>query len=249
MIFLFCIFLLSINDHAFFYKRYTPAFIKKAKRVATVSEFSKADIISHYKTEANKIDIVHNGVKDIFHSISSTEKEEIRNKYTGGKNYFLYTGSVHPRKNLMNLLKAFSIFKKRQQSNWKLVLAGRLAWKYEQFTKSLASYKYRDDVVVTGYLEETELAKLTASAYALVYPSLWEGFGVPVIEAMRSDIPVITSANSSMQEVAGDAALYFDPSDHTDIADKIMLIYKDENLRSRLIEKGKERSAQYNWNT
>jgi glycosyltransferase involved in cell wall biosynthesis len=237
----------SKRSHVLYYKHYTPAFLQKAKRIVTVSEFSKTDIISHYKTDPGKIDIVHNGVKDVFHPISITEKEQVQEKYTAGKNYLLYTGSIHPRKNLTNLLRAFSIFKKRQQSNWKLVLAGRLAWKYEHFTKSLASYKYRDDVMLTGYLEETELAKLTASAYALVYPSVWEGFGVPVLEAMKSHVPVITSANSSMQEIAGDAALYFDPSDHADMANKIMLLYKDEPLRSRLIEKGKEKVQAYNW--
>jgi glycosyltransferase involved in cell wall biosynthesis len=235
------------KSHLLFYKRYTPAFLKKAKRIITVSEFSKTDIISNYKVAEGKTGVVYNGIKDSFHSLSITEKEETQRKYTEGQNYFVYTGAIQPRKNLTNLLKAFSIFKKRQQSTWKLVLAGRLAWKYERFIESLKSYKYRDDVIMTGYVEEKELVKITGSAYAMIYPSVWEGFGVPVIEAMRCNVPVITSANSSMQEIAGDAALYFDPSDHTDMAEKIMLLYKDETLRARLIEKGKKAIEPFNW--
>ena len=148
----------------------------------------------------------------------------------------------------MNLLKAFSIFKKKQQSNLKLILAGRLAWKYESFVKDLKTYKYRSDVIMTGYLEEDELIKVVGSAYALVYPSLLEGFGIPVLEAMSCDVPVITSTNSSMQEIAKDAALYADPKDYHDIADKMMLLYKDEALRKELVQKGKRIVSEYSWN-
>ena len=122
----------------------------------------------------------------------------------------------------------------------KLVLAGRLAWKYESFTESLKSYKYRDDVILTGYLPEEELAGLTAAAYAMVYPSLYEGFGLPVAEAMQSGVAVITSSNSAMQEIAGEAALYADPTDINAIADQLKRIYKDETLRSELTVKGLE---------
>ncbi|MEI9944170.1 MAG: glycosyltransferase family 1 protein [Chitinophagaceae bacterium] len=235
------------KSHLLFYKRYTPKFLQRAKSVATVSEFSKQDIIAHYKTDAAKIDVVYSAAKDIFHPLDEHTKEEAKEKYTNGQNYFVYAGAIHPRKNLTNLLKAFSIFKKRQKSNWKLVLAGRLAWKYDQFVKSLESYKYRNDVVLTGYVEENELVNIIGSAYALIYPSVWEGFGVPVLEAMKCNVPVITSANSSMQEIAGDAALYAQANEHHDIADKMMMIYKDEALRNRLIEKGKQISTQYSW--
>lgn len=236
------------KSHLAFYKRNTPKFLEKAKSIVTVSEFSKKDIISHYKNiRETKIDVVYNGVKEIFQPISENEKERTKEKYTGGKEFFICVGALHPRKNLENLLRAFSVFKKRQQSGMKLLLAGRLAWKYEPFLEKLKTYKYRDDVVLTGYLDDLDLVKLLGSAYAMVYPSLFEGFGVPVLEAMGCQVPVITSLNSSMQEISKESALYCDPSSYNDIADKMMLLYKDENLRKKLIQKGKEISNQFRW--
>jgi glycosyltransferase involved in cell wall biosynthesis len=197
--------------------------------------------------DTEKIDVVYSAAKEIFEPASATVKEEVKNQYTSGKEYFLYIGAIHPRKNLVNLLKAFSIFKRRQKSSFKLVLAGRLAWKYDSFIQSLRRYKYRDDVIMLGYLSEDDLVRITGSAYALVYPSLLEGFGVPVIEAMKCSVPVITSARSSMQEIAGDAALYADANNPDDIADKMMLVYKDEKLRDELIRKGDAVAKQYSW--
>ncbi len=235
------------SEHVRFLKKNTPRFLKKATTIATVSEFSKKDITKHYGVAPNKIDVIYNGIKQIFQPVSLRIKESVREKYTDGKEYFIYTGAIQPRKNLVNLLKAFSIFKKRLQSNMKLVVVGRLAWKNNEFLQLISSYKYRSDVVLTGYLPEEELASLMASAYALVYPSLFEGFGVPVAEAMKCRVPVLTSEKTSMQEVASEAGLYFNPNDHADIANKMMLIYKDENLRNHLIEKGQTIATRYNW--
>ena len=230
-----------------FYKKYTPKFLARARGIATVSEFSKKDILTHYKIDPQKIDVVFSAAKEIFEPLTDEIRREVKNKYTEDKEYFVYAGAIHPRKNLMNLLKAFSVFKKRQQTNMKLLLAGRLAWKYGSFTESLKTYKYRDDVVLTGYVPEAELVNIIGAAYGMLYPSLFEGFGVPVLEAMQCEIPVITSANSSMSEIAGEAALYADANDHTDIAEKMMLLYKDERLRKELITKGSKTALQYNW--
>ena len=235
------------KSHELFYKRYTPLYLKKAKMIATVSHFSKKDIITQYKTADEKINIVYSAVKKIFHPLNIQQKEIIKEKYTEGKEFFIYTGALQPRKNLVNLLKAFSLFKKRQHSNWKLVLAGRLAWKNDDFLHLLKTYKYRNDIITPGYISESVLAQLTASAYAMIYPSLFEGFGVPVLEAMKSEIPVLTSANSSMQEIGEEAALYFDPLSVNDMAEKLMLIYKDEDLRNSLIQKGKQRAGEFSW--
>ena len=129
----------------------------------------------------------------------------------------------------------------------KLVLAGRLAWKSESFTSKLKSFKYRDDVVMTGYLEEKELASVIGAAYGMIYPSLWEGFGVPVLESMLCGTPVITSSNSSMEEIAGGAALLADPTDPADLAAQMMYLYKDETMRMDLIQKGFENAKRYSW--
>jgi len=215
--------------------------------VATVSEYSKKDIVEQYKADATGIDVVYSAAKEIFIPLGFEERQTVKEKYTGGTDYFVYTGAIHPRKNLLQLLKAFSVFKKKPQSAMKLVLAGRLAWQFESFTKNLKTYKYRDDVIMTGYLPEKELARLTASAYAMVYPSLLEGFGVPVLEAMQCQVPVITTAGSSMQEIAGEAALYADVTDPADIAASMILLYKNETLRNELIQKGQAIVKNYTW--
>ena len=219
----------------------------QAKSIATVSQFSKQDILRHYDISSEKINVVYSAAKQNFLPVSEEIKQETKGKYSGNKEYFLYVGAIHPRKNLLNLLKAFSVFKKRQQSSTKLLLAGRLAWKYDSFIKSLETYKYRDDVVLLNYLEENQLVRITASAYAVVYPSLFEGFGVPVLEAMQCEVPVITSSGSAMQEIACDAALFADVENYNDIAEKMMRLYKDESLRNELIQKGKNIARQYSW--
>lgn len=235
------------KSHLLFYKHYTARFLEKSKSIATVSEFSKKDIIEHYGIDEKKIDVVFSAAKDIFKPLNRQDSEEIKKQYTEGKEFFLHTGAIHPRKNLENLLKAFSVFKKRQQSSMKLVLAGRLAWKYDSLITKLKTYKYRNDVILLDYINEDVLAKITASAYALIYPSFFEGFGVPVLEAFQCEVPVITSSGSSMQEIAGDASLYADPENYTELAEKMMQLYKDELLRTSLIKKASNVVSQYTW--
>ena len=233
--------------HRIFYKRYTPLFLKKASVVATVSEFSKNDIIDQYHVDEQKIINVSSAAKTIFQPVEWDEKEAIKTEYADGCEYFIFVGGIHPRKNLLNLLKAFSMFKKRQRSNMKLLVAGRMAWDYDKITEKMETYKFRQDVKLLGYMGEAALAKLVAAAYALVFPSYFEGFGVPILEAMQSHVPVITSNTSSMTEIGEEAALYADPTDAADIADQMKRIFTNENLRSQLVEKGKLVAAKYSW--
>ena len=235
------------RSHLLFYKKFTPLFIKKARRIVTVSQFSSQDIISSYGVDGDKIDVVYNGVSNKFLPIHFSIKAEIKEKYTDGNEYFLYTGAIHPRKNLINLLKAFSIFKKKQKSSMRLVIVGRLAWKNEKFMELLKSYRFKEEVSMPGYIDQVSLAKITAAAYAMVYPSLFEGFGVPPLEAMRCGVPVLASNVSAIPEIGGNAIMYFDPADYVDIANKMMMIYKDEKLRREYIELGLERVKLYNW--
>jgi glycosyltransferase involved in cell wall biosynthesis len=226
-----------------FFKKNTPKFLKKAKRIVTLSRFIKEDILKQYKIEENKIDVVYHGINDIFRPVPFDEKTRVKEKYAEGREYFMYVGSALPKKNAISLLKAFSVFKKRMQSGMKFIIAG----KNEELASLINAYKYKSDIVLTGRLPEEELALLSGSAYALVFPSLSGSFEQRVAEALKCEVPVLASEKTSMQEVAGDAALYFDPNDYSDIADKMMLIYKDENLRKQLIEKGTIQIRQYDW--
>jgi glycosyltransferase involved in cell wall biosynthesis len=235
------------KSHFLFYKKFTSRFIKKSKVVVTVSEFTRAEIIKHYKTDADKIKIVSSAVSENFMPLLTEERENMKAKYTGGNEYFIYTGEIGSNKNLVNLLKAFSAFKKRQNSSMQLLIAGKPGWKYEEFHENLRLFRFKDEVKLLEYLPFPELVKVTASAYSMVYPSLLEGFGTQPLQAMKSGVPVITSAGSAMSEVCGDAALYADPGNFKDIAVKMMLIFKDENLRKTLIEKGKLQAEKYNW--
>ena len=230
-----------------YYARLTPKFIRKAAVVVTVSEHAREDILAHYPQARGKVQVVPNAADPAYQPLSWQEKDRVRDQYTDGREYFLYTGSIHPRKNLINLLKAFSIFKKRQRTGMKLVLAGRLAWQHEAFTDALARYKFRDDVILTGYVPADAHRELVAAAYALVYPSLWEGFGIPLLEAMQSGVPVLCSQSGALPETAADAGLYFDPTQPEDIARQLSRMYIDETERARLIERGRERAQMFSW--
>ncbi len=231
----------------FFYKRYFPKLLHKATTIATGSAYLKKDLFIRYKIAEQKIDVVTPAAREAFLPVDESVKEETKSKYSEGKSYFIYTQAVHSKKSLVTLLKAFSIFKKRQKSNWKLVVAGNIERYGKSFTESLKAYKYRDDIVLTGFVKEDDLVKLIGSAYALIRPNQQDGVDGSLLEAMNCHIPVIASADPFTKEIAGDAALYANTDDHTDVAEKMMLLYKDESLRSRLVEKGKTVVEKYNW--
>lgn len=230
-----------------YYVRNTPKFIRKAKHIVTVSQHAKADIQQHYPEAEGKISVIYNDADPLFQPLEWNARESVKSELTDGCEYFLYVGAIHPRKNLVNLLKGFSWFKQRHKSNMKLVLCGRQAWKNDHFLAQLSSYKYRHDVVLTGYLPQERLVAVIASAYAMVYPSLWEGFGLPVLEAMRSGVPVIVSDNSALPEIAGDAGLCVNPLDHEAWGKAMGLMYKDEDFRKACIGKGHVNTARFSW--
>ncbi|GAA4454674.1 glycosyltransferase family 1 protein [Rurimicrobium arvi] len=235
------------KSHSIYFRHFTPKFARKAKRIVTVSEFSKQDIASRYHINPDKIAVSNNAAHDAYHPVSWQEREQIKQQYAQGCEYFLFTGALHPRKNVVNLLKAFIRFKKRNGSNMKLVIVGRLAWNYAEVADMKEHMPFKEDVVWPGYLEIDELARVTAGAYALVYASLFEGFGIPIVEAFQCGVPAIVSNTSSMPEVAGAAALIADPNDYHDIAEKMSMLYRDEQLREQLVSKTKEEAARYTW--
>ncbi len=174
------------------------------------------------------------------------EKQAVKDGYADGRSISI-VGGIHPRKNLMTLLKAFSHFKKWQHSNMKLLVAGRMAWQYDDLLEKLKTYKYREDVLLLGYLPEEQLQRVTAAAYALVYPSWFEGFGLPILEAMQAGVPVICSNTSSMPEVAAGAAILTDPANHEAMGKEMIALYRNESIRNAFIEKGLQRAKAFNW--
>jgi glycosyltransferase involved in cell wall biosynthesis len=238
-----------VLSHRMYWRHYSPLFAKKATRIATVSTFSKNDIIAHYGIEPDKIDVVYNAAHGEYKPLSREEREAVKKQYADGCEYFVFAGALHPRKNIVNLLKAFIAFKQRQRTNMKLVIVGRPAWKYEEVENMRADMPFKEDVKWVGYMNVDELSKVIGGAYALVYASLFEGFGIPILEALQCDVPAIVSNTSSMPEVAGDAALLADPTDPEDIANKMHLLYKDEALRSRLIDNARQQIKKFDWDT
>ncbi len=235
------------KSHLWFYKNFTPKFIQKSNVIVTVSEFSKQEIIKFYNTPSQKIHIITNAANHLYKALEWQDQIKIKEKYTNGIAYFISVCSIHPRKNIVNLLKAFSIFKKFTKSNMQLILIGRLAWKNKEFEKLLNTYKYKTEVKILGYLPSTEVAQLVASAYAMVYPSVYEGFGVPIIEAMQCEVPVITNNSSGMLEAGGNAAFYADTTNINALTTQMQLCYKNENLRSEKIKLGLLHNKKFNW--
>jgi len=230
------------RSQARFYKKFTPAFLAKAKSITTVSDFSRSLIADRYKINAEEIAVIKPVVNDIFQPIDWEEKEVIKEKYAEGKAYFLFNGDINQRSNLINLLKAFSFFKKRQKSNMLLLIAGNAN---EVFKKALKTYKLRGEVKLLEDLTREDLAKITAAAYAMVYPVLYAGIALPALQAMQCDVPVITSVTEALSSVFGKAALYVNPDAHEDIAEKMMLVFKDENKANELVKAGNDLLQQY----
>jgi len=236
-----------VPSQRFYWRHFSPKFARKAKRIVTVSEFSRQDIAKRYHIPEAKIDVVYNGAHDAYKPLSWEEREKVKTQYAEGCEYFVFAGALHPRKNVVNLLKAFVAFKKHHRSNMKLVIVGRMAWKFEELAEMREEMRFKDDVKWVGYMNVEELSQVIGGAYALVYASLFEGFGIPILEALQCNVPAIVSNTSSMPEVAGDAALLVDPNDVEDIAAKMGQIYKDEALRAKLIAAAPAQVAKFNW--
>lgn len=232
----------------FYFRNFYPKFARKGKRVITISEYSKQDIHKTYNVDSNLIDNVSCGVKQKFQPIAANQKITIRSQYTDGKNYFFFIGSMHPRKNIVKLIIAFDIFKKKTNSDFKLVLAGNVQWNNENIQSTLHHISCKNDIVFPGRIDDDMLNKLLGSAYALTFVPTFEGFGLPIVEAFQCEVPVICSNTTSMPEVAGDAALLVNPFDENDIALKMQLLFDNPDLVESLVEKGKLQKQLFTWN-
>ncbi len=241
----------SPEDIPYFMRKYYsgmfPRFAKKAARIATVSEYSKLDIVDKYKVDPLKIDVVYNGAGSIFKPLALVGQQQTRNKFSQGREYFFFIGTLHPRKNLVNLFKAFDLFKHNDAKGVKLILAGARMWWTDEIRLAYEEMEYREDVIFTGRVNDDELADLMASALALTYVSLFEGFGIPILEAFQCDTPVITSNVTSMPEVAGNAAMLINPFSINSIADAMQKTASDPGFRQELILAGQEQRKKFSW--
>lgn len=226
------------------YRKYVPRYLSKAASVIAVSHFVKNDIITQMGIDKEKIKVAYNAVRD---NISLGVLDEMPwriNEKIAGKPYFLYIGALQPRKNIARLIKAFELFSSGKEGQYKLVIAGRLAWKTEEIAEAIM---HSPDVIYTGMVSEPIKYKLISGAMAVTYISLFEGFGIPLLEAMKMGTPVITSSVTSMPEVAGEAALLIDPTSVEDIAQAMSKMADNEDLRNALASKGLERYKFFSW--
>lgn len=230
-----------------YYLRFFPAFAQKATRLITVSEFSKNDIVESLNIDAGKIDVAYNGCSPLYTGLANEVKTEIRKQFTGGKPYFIYVGSINPRKNIIGLLHAFEQFKLDDRQGYKMLFVGKPMWDSAYLSATLNAMKFKDDVIFTGRLSVEVLQMVLASAHALTMVSFFEGFGIPLVEAMYCDVPVISSNVTSLPEVAGEAAFYVDPNSTMEIANgmKQMALYPE--LRKSFMLKGKKQREKYSW--
>jgi glycosyltransferase involved in cell wall biosynthesis len=219
--------------------------VRRAKRVIAVSEATADALVNRLNVDRNRIDVVYNGVDERFMPAEDETKKEVRKKYELPTNFFLFVGTLEPRKNLVRVINAWSRIAGEIEQD--LVLAGREGWKAESIFEAARASAHSARIRFVGFVDHGDLPRLMGTADALVYPSLAEGFGIPVAEAMACGTPVITSNVSSLPEVAGDAGILVDPVDETAIADAMQRLAGDAAIRSDHSARGIERAQKFSW--
>lgn len=219
-------------------QNWTKDAVKKAVKVIAVSNNTKADVLKSYGVPDNKVKVIYNGL--------SNRLQETSNKKQTNFKFILYVGTLQPRKNITGLIEAFNLLI-QEKPEYKLVIAGKKGWLYDEIFQKVKDLKLKDKVIFTGYVSDSKLINLYQNASVLVLPSLYEGFGLPILEAMSFGCPVATSNVSSLTEIGGDACLYFDPNDKIEIKNKIARLLDNEALKNELIAKGRERIKQFSW--
>jgi glycosyltransferase involved in cell wall biosynthesis len=231
-------------------KNWTSYSVKKAKKVLTISNSSKNDIIKEYNIASGKVVVTYPGVRE---ADSLTPQiysmNQIKNTHNISGNYILFVGTLQPRKNIIKLMEAFSHVASSEKSpkDLQLVIIGKKGWLYEEILNAPEKYDITDKVVFLDSITNEDLPLFYKNALCMVLPSLYEGFGLPVLEAMKYDCPVIASSVSSLPEAGGEACLYINPEDTADMSEKITSLITNENLRKELIEKGRAQVKKFSW--
>lgn len=230
-------------------KQWTGYSVKHAKKVFTISRASKNDIITAYNVSEEKVVVTYPGVKAAVEVESQKiDMDAIRKQYGIKAEYILFVGTLQPRKNIVRLVEAFSLLKsKKENKNLQLVIVGKKGWLYDDILKAPSKFHVKDDVLFLDFIGDEELPSLYKNALFFILPSLYEGFGLPVLEAMINECPVIISNVSSLPEAGGDAALYVDPENVKDIAEKMGTLLSNPVLREDLIQKGLKQVKKFSW--
>ena len=226
---------------SFFYKRRLQNTLLSARIIFTDSEKNRQKLIFQYSLDAGRVVVLYPLADDNYGVLPAAEKENVKRKFAAAKEYFVVNPPYPTTGELLHLLKAFSLFKKRQQSNMQLLLAGSDMEIPIEFYEKLETYKHQADIHVYDFLKQDELTKIVAGAYAMLYP-FDKGSGRIILNAFQSQVPVIAADESSLSEISTDAALYADPMNHEQFANQLSRIFKDEKLRNEIIENGKIRS-------
>ncbi|MBI5122418.1 glycosyltransferase family 4 protein [Candidatus Roizmanbacteria bacterium] len=228
-------------------KSWTKYSVMKASKVLTISNSSRDDIIKEYELPKDKVVVTYPGIKDVTSLMPHIySMNELKAKYGLSDNFVLFVGTLQPRKNITRLIKAFA--KVKSDKDLDLVIIGRKGWLYEEILQAPEKLGIAERVKFLDNVDDDELPFFYKNARCFVLPSLYEGFGLPVLEAMKQNCPVITSNISSLPEAGGDACLYVDPEDIDDIAQKItQLVFDNDKLRKELIEKGKAQVKKFSW--
>jgi glycosyltransferase involved in cell wall biosynthesis len=230
-----------------YYLKYFPLFGKQATKIATVSEYSKSDMIKNYHINPEKIDVVYNGVDIIFKPLIEEKQEEVRKRYSQGEPFFIFIGALVPRKNLPRLLKAFDLFKEKTKNGYKLIFIGDAMHSFREIDRTFSEMKFKKDVVFAGRIPREEIALLLASARALLFVSYFEGFGIPLIEAFCSGVPVVAGNRTSLPEIGGKGAFYVDPFSVESITEGMIKADQDLILRKNLILEGRKQKDKFTW--
>jgi len=216
--------------------------IRSSKKIIAISNSSKNDIIKEYRVPEAKVVAIKLGIKEP--GKSKMSKKELFEKYSVGEPYLLFVGTLQPRKNIVRLIEAFSRLK---ASDMKLLIIGRRGWQYKEILEAPEKYGVAGQVKFLETVTDEELPTFYENAEAFVLPSLYEGFGLPILEAMKYGCPVLTSNVSSLPEAGENAAVYFDPGNVSDIAEKIEKVLSDESLRAKMKKEGFEQVKKFSW--
>lgn len=230
-----------------YFNYYFPKFARKATRLGTVSEFSRNDLVNTWNLPADSIDVIYNGSNELYKPLSSDTAEQTRKEYTQGKPYFIYVGALNPRKNIEGMLQGFELFKQQNDLPHQLVIVGEKMWGNSGMDKVYESMSHKNEVLFTGRLSNEKLHVLLASAQALVLVSHLEGFGIPVLEAMYCDIPVLCSNVTALPEVASTAGHLVNPGSIDSIARGFAKLASDEAYRNQLIANARIQRTKFSW--